>query len=82
MLIAARISGQGKGFDLHEPSFFQMHNWNKKKVFEKQRKGKEQSFNVRIREQQLMLSSSAGVLEDLKKKKKSRRAVVPTFNEE
>lgn len=37
-------------------------------MFEKQRKGKEQSFNVGIREQQLMLSSSAGVLEDLKKK--------------
>lgn len=51
-------------------------------MFEKQRKGKEQSFNVGIREQQLMLSSSAGVLEDLKKKKKSRKAVVPTFNKE
>lgn len=49
-------------------------------MFEKQRKGKEQSFNVGIREQQLMLSSSAGVLEDLKKK--SRKAVVPTFNKE
>lgn len=62
-------------------SFTRKTRIKRKYVFEKQRKGKEQSFNVSIREQQLMLSSSAGVLEDLKKKK-SRKAVVPTFNKE